>query len=141
MSVQAVLKEMLVPCDPKYLVEVREMVRQVCQASGLEERQGLLFSLAVDEAVTSILTNACDMGHRGELKVVIDVDETRFRALIEDHTNHLLVDMSNEAAYMAHLNRERRHQLAVFLMRKIMDEVNYSYKKGYQNDLQLVKFL
>lgn len=141
MTVQSIQKEMIIPCDPKCLSEVREMVRQLCQARGLEERSGMLLALAVDEAVTSMLTHAQDTNRRGEIKVMIDIDETRFKAVIEDHSNHLSVDTSNEAAYMAHLDRERRHQLAIFLMRKIMDEVNYSFKKGFQNDLHLVKFL
>ncbi len=141
MAVHAIQKEMVIPSESKYLSEVRDMVREMCQTRKLEERTCLLLSLAVDEAVTSMLTHANDTNRRGEIRVVVDLNETRFKATIEDHTNHLNVDPTNEAAYMAHLDRERRHQLAIFLMRKLLDEVNYSYKKGFQNDLHLVKFL
>ena len=39
------------------------------------------------------------------------------------------------------LDTTRKHELGVFLMRKLCDEVNYSFKKGFQNHLELLKFL
>lgn len=141
MAVQAIQKELTIPCHPKHLAEVRDMVRQLCLARGLDEKASLQLSLAVDEAVTSMINHAHETNRSGELRVLVDLDETRFKAVIEDKSSVLLVDSANEALYLAHLDRERRHQLSICLMRKIMDEVTYCYKKGFQNDLHLVKFL
>ena len=31
--------------------------------------------------------------------------------------------------------------MGIFLIRRIMDEISYVYKKCFQNDLELIKFL
>ena len=46
-----------------------------------------------------------------------------------------------ERELRAHLENERKHQMGIFLMREVMDEVNYTYRKGFQNELTLVKFV
>ncbi len=31
--------------------------------------------------------------------------------------------------------------MGIFLLRQIMDEIQYTYRKGFQNDLELVRFI
>lgn len=137
----AVRREIVIPCDPQFLVGLRAELGQILSARGLSRRDEMLLTLAVDEAVTTILQHARETHRRGDIRVTIDIDDCRFHALVEDKTNHLNTDAMNDEEMAAHLTREREHRLGIFVMRAIMDEVTYSYKRGFQNELQLVRFL
>jgi len=39
------------------------------------------------------------------------------------------------------LAREKNYTMGIFLIRQIMDEISYVYRKGFQNELELIKFL
>lgn len=141
MTAKLLQKELMIPSDPKHLRDARGMVREACETAGIKGRDGRLMVLAVDEAVTSIVTHAKDTNRQGDVRVLVDINETRFRAFIEDFTNHTDSSALSEVELVACLDQERKHQLGVFLMREIMDEVTYTYKRGFQNDLELIKFL
>lgn len=134
-------KEMTILCEPKYLHEVRAAVLEACQACDIPDRDARLIVLAVDEAVSSIVWHARDTHRQGDIHITIDINETRFKALIEDFSNGGDLNAMTGEELANYLERERKYQLGIFLIREIMDEVSYNYKKGFQNDLELVKFL
>ena len=134
-------KEMTFACDPRHLAEFRTAVQTMWSDRGLPERDGRLVTLAVDEALASIIDHARGTNRQGDIRLSLDLDETRFRAVIEDFTNHCDSSGMMESELRAHLENERKHQMGIFLMREIMDEVNYTYRKGFQNELTLVKFV
>jgi hypothetical protein len=39
------------------------------------------------------------------------------------------------------LHGDRKYKISFFLICKVMDEVSYTYKRGFENRLELVKFL
>jgi anti-sigma regulatory factor (Ser/Thr protein kinase) len=141
MNAKISTKELTFPADPRHLAEIRSTVLGMWQEHQLPDRDGRLVTLAVDEAVASIIDHARGTNRQGDVRLTVDLDETRFKAVIEDFTNHCDSSGMMEAELRAHLENERKHQLGIFLIREIMDEVNYTYKKGFQNELTLVKFI
>ncbi|MBI3269526.1 MAG: ATP-binding protein [Planctomycetes bacterium] len=137
----AVRREITIPCDSQYLADLRAELMRTLGERGLGARDIRLLTLAVDEAVTSILHHARETHRRGDIRVVVDLDDCRFQALVMDQTNHTSTEHLSEEELDAHLTREREHRLGIFIMRAIMDEVTYSYKRGFQNELLLVRFL
>jgi len=130
----------IIPSETKRLHELRKSVKELCTECGLPDREGNLAVLAVDEAVTSIVSHARGTDRTGEGRVSVDIDETRFKAIIEDTTNHVDHSHLTDAEMRATLDRERHYQLGLFLIREIMDEVTYTFRRGFQNELELVKF-
>ncbi|MCE9581609.1 MAG: ATP-binding protein [Planctomycetes bacterium] len=141
MNAKTHTKELTFACDPKHLVDIRAAVQAMWADKGYSERDGRLVTLAVDEALASIIDHARGTNRQGDIRLSIDLDDTRFKAVIEDFTNHCDSSGMMEAELRAHLENERKHQMGIFLMREVMDEVNYQFRKGYQNDLTLVKFV
>ena len=47
----------------------------------------------------------------------------------------------NDTQMAENLAREKSYTLGIFLIRQIMDEISYVYRKGFQNELELIKFL
>jgi anti-sigma regulatory factor (Ser/Thr protein kinase) len=141
MDAKTSTKELTFAADPRHLQEARAAVTAMWTEHALDARDGYLVTSAVDEALASIIDHARGTNRQGDVRLTLDLDETRFKAVIEDFTNHCDSSGMMDAELKAHLEVERKHQLGIFLMREIMDEVNYTFKKGFQNELTLVKFV
>ncbi|MFA5793521.1 MAG: ATP-binding protein [Candidatus Brocadiia bacterium] len=124
-------------CHPKYLAQVRRLVSKIWKQDRLPEREGRLVALAVDEALSAIVRHAIGTKRPGNIDVVIHIDDVRFKAVITDNTNGNHINYTDPKV----VKNERQYQMGVYLISAIMDEVEYSYRKGFQNELSLIKFI
>ena len=130
------------PCHSKYLAVVRQAILSIWKSQKLPLAQGQLVALAVDEAVSSIIQHALGMKRPdGRITVRLSLDRVCFKAIIEDQTNGFDLNLLSARKQKLILTKEKRYQLGVFLICAIMDEVFYNYKKGFQNEWQLIKFI
>lgn len=144
MTARTAQKNIRISCEPQNLKRVRKDIEDLCRNCGMADRLASLLVLSVDEAVSSILWHASDTNRTGEIRISADVNETRFQAVIEDYSNGFEpreTSKMSEKEVDEFLEREKKHRMGIFVIRRIMDEVTYSYKRGYQNELILVKFL
>ena len=115
-----------------------EMLRDVA----VPKREKDLIILAVDEAVSSIVRYARWKGVESQVTLTVDIDDVRFKAVLIDSAN--VFDLGGgltDAQLAERVAKEKAHTMGVFLMRQILDEITYVYKKGFQNELELIKFL
>jgi anti-sigma regulatory factor (Ser/Thr protein kinase) len=127
--------------NARHLVKAREIIARLWKSEKLDCKEGRLVALAVDEALTSIIRHAQGMKITGDISVKMYMDDVCFKAVIKDNTNAFDFNALSEKEKMATLAKEKQYQLGVFLISTIMDEINYRYLKGFQNELQLTKFL
>ena len=123
------------------LATVREFVRQAVEEAGIRPVEQPRIVLAVDEAVSSIVSEAVETRREGEVQIQLDIDRVRFRASIQDSTTVYEPELPLPLEAPGPTDRARRRELGVFLMRQLCDEIDYSYRRGYQNVLELVRFL
>lgn len=97
--------------------------------------------LAVDEAVTNIITHAYTEGRRDVIEITLLVDPERFQVVIRDSGTNFDPKHISDPDMGAQLRQGRRHGLGIFLMRRVMDEVEYLFKEGVRNELRMVKYL
>lgn len=134
-----VQKTISMPCDSSYLHDVRQLLHETLAETKLSQREKDLVVLAIDEAVSSEVQYARFKGFQNEITLSIDVDDVRFKARIVDSLNVFDPGPGNQIAEK--LAGDRSYTMGFFLMRQIMDEISYVYRKGFQNDLELIKFL
>ena len=134
-------REFSIETRAEQLAALRDFVRTTLGAAGVGAAAARLMALAVDEAATSIVAEAADTGRHGRITVELDIDDVRIKANIADTCREFCLSDTNPAEIQAAVDRSKRHELGIFLMRAICDEISYSYKRGFQNDLELVKFL
>jgi len=140
--IKTVQKTVAVPAHPRHLSEVRRLVEQTLQEAGVPRRTADLLVLAVDEAVSSIVHYARFKKQETEITLSVDVDDVRFKATIVDAMNVFTYEAGpTDTARRAVIEKERAHGLGIFLMRSIMDEILYTYRKGFENELVLIRFL
>jgi serine/threonine-protein kinase RsbW len=136
-------RELVVPNDTKYLASVRDEVTKVVGGSVFGERDRKLIILAVDEAVTNIMEHAYDNDLEGELDIelIVEYDGTRFEVVIRDSGKEFDPRTLQVPDVCEHVKKGSKHGLGIFLIRQIMDEVNYNYVHGERNELQMIKYV
>ncbi|HTF56235.1 MAG TPA: ATP-binding protein [Planctomycetota bacterium] len=140
--IKTVQKTVGMPAHPRHLNEVRHLIEETLREAGVPKRTADLLVLAVDEAMSSIVHYAKFKGQETEITLSVDVDDVRFKARIVDATNVFDLDRAiADAVRPEAIERERAYGLGVFLMRQIFDEILYTYRKGFENELVLIRFL
>ncbi|HTO94993.1 MAG TPA: ATP-binding protein [Bacteroidota bacterium] len=123
------------------LIEVRDFVSERARAFGFGDEDISKIALAVDEACTNVIKHAyrfdptkiirvsCS-GRNGEFAIIIKDDGVRF-----DPTHVQPPDMKE---YLSHY---RRGGLGMYLMKSLMDRVEYTIAEGKANEVRLIKNL
>jgi len=131
----------MVPNRTASLDKVRSFVINSLEKTPLDERGKHLLVLAIDEAVTSNILFSVDTSREGFTRVSMEISDVCVRILIEDTGKDLDASQAPESVINDVFNKARKHEMGIFLIRQIVDEISYAFKKGYQNQLILTKFL
>lgn len=134
-------KHILFPAEAKHLVEVRQVIQELWRKQDLPQKESQLVTLAVDEALSAIIRHAQGMKRAGNINVELHINDVCFKAIIQDNTNAFDFNQLSERDKKITLVKERQYKLGVFLISTIMDEIIYHYHKGFQNELQLTRFI
>lgn len=140
-------RELTVPCDTSHLSKLRVEVLGVLRACAFSPVKANLIALAVDEAVANIIEHSYgdELNSNSRppdvIEVVLDVNPQRFEVLIRDHGRAFDPRDIPNVDIRRHAQVGRKGGLGIFLMRRIMDEINYSYKQGVHNELQMIKYV
>ena len=115
----------------------REFVQQTVSQAHLSDALTRHVVLACDEAVTSIIRHASANHRVGSIELDIDVRPQLVSIEIVDSATNF----EEPSDTLELLEHARSLELGVFLIRQIMDQVDYVYRKGKQNRLTMVKYL
>jgi anti-sigma regulatory factor (Ser/Thr protein kinase) len=140
-TISCVRRSLAVDTRTASLARVREFVRETVIEAGVQPAEQARIVLAVDEAVSSIIIEAAGARGEGRIQVHLDIDQVRFRASIQDSTTVYEPELPLPDLACGPAAGEHGRELGVFLMRQLCDEIDYSYRRGYQNVLELVRFL
>ena len=123
------------------MAPLREFVRDALSGSGLGTQTSRAMVIAIDEACSSIILNAKANAASGNLHLSIDIDRTRVKVHVADTGNDYdMGDLSREEL-LREFTRSKKNELGTFLIRRVMDEFTYSFKKGFQSEIVMIKFL
>ncbi len=138
----AFARELSIRNDLAYLAVVRDAVGAAVIASGFPITTINRLQIAVDEAVTNIIEH----GYRGRpsgsasIKLRLEVGPERFLIEIADEGAVFDPRGSADVDIAAHAATGNSGGLGVFLMRRIMDVVDYHAEAGRKNCLVLIKY-
>ena len=128
-------KEIVVLNSTEHLVEARQAVSAALEASPFNPSERRLVAVAVDEALSNLVRNAKQEGREGhtEIRLSIDLNPVRLSILVTDDRNDFYREAVDETL-------ARDQKLGLVLIRQIMDEIQYVYRRGIENTQQMVKF-
>ena len=136
------------PGHGSYLAYIRAIVGDLARKVGFDESEAAKVEMAVDEACSNVVRHAyspdkewCWQQRDPEIRLDIRVEGSRLIIEINDHGQHFdfasysLTDVENR------LKEMQPGGYGIFIMRKLMDEVQYSSSDQTGNTLRLVKYL
>ena len=117
--------------------ELAEVVRadawlvKVCQAVGVPRDALEDLELALDEAVSNIIRHGYGVGAPGEIEIAVEIAADRVRIEVRDRARPFnpLVD-APEPDLARNIDERSKGGLGVYLLRQVMDRVDYSCEKG-----------
>ncbi len=119
----------------------RDFVRDTMAIAQIDETLRPRIVLAVDEAITSIIRHANAHKRVGQIELLIALSSQTIEVSITDSGCSFESDNLDTSDLSELIKHSRAIEMGDFLIRHIMDEINYLYRKGQENRLRMVKFL
>jgi serine/threonine-protein kinase RsbW len=123
------------------LIIVREFVSDAAREFGFGEDDVSKISLAVDEACTNVIKHAYGFDSSKSLTVTVVPGKDFLEFLIRDNGKGFDPSKVSTPDMKEYLSHFRKGGLGVYLMKKLMDVVEYQLLPGQKNEVRLVKYL
>ena len=134
-------REINIKSTTENLSIIREFIKKEALNSGLTQEAIGNMVLAVDEACTNVIKHAYKYSPDGEIAVKVKVKKSKFTIEITDKGAHFNPSAIPEPDLAEYHKQKKIGGLGMFLMRKLMDEVEYTSISGNRNQVTLVKYL
>jgi serine/threonine-protein kinase RsbW len=129
------------PSQTDNLELIRNFVSAVARKVGFKDDDVSKIELSVDEACTNVIEHAHHRDARQDLDVAIKIDIEKFMIVVTDRGKGFRfkdVKAPDMNTYLAEL---RVGGLGIYLMKTLMDEVEYHSSPGRKNEVRMVKYL
>ena len=134
-------KSMRIKSRTERLIDVRKFVSEAAKKFGFDEEQVSKIALAVDEACTNVIKHAYAFDPNGTLTVKVHPQNREFEVVITDHGTSFNPNSIKLPDMQEYLSHYEHGGLGVYLMKSLMDEVEYDIEPGKKNRVRLVKYL
>ena len=128
---------MTFPADEGQLEDIRRSIRNVLNESDLSVKDVNGVLLAIEEACTNVIRHAYLYGP-GNIRIKITLQPGRVKFSIFDKGRAFDYDHSDTPDLDRYIKTGRKGGLGLYLIRKMMDSVNY-YSRDGENELRLEK--
>lgn len=134
------IKTLSVEASTEHLAEVRDFVAAHAENIGLTQKDISEIRLAVDEAYTNIIKHAYKNTPKEKVNIEIGSDSDHLWITLMDKGKSFDPSSYSEPDLMKRIKEKKRGGMGVYLIRKLMDQVQYN-RKGHTNVIRMVKNL
>jgi serine/threonine-protein kinase RsbW len=122
------------------LDEIRDFVGGIAEKGGFSEKEVYNIKLASDEAASNIIEHAYEGISNGVIEISCGLQKNSITIILVDHGESFDPSEVPMPNLKADLSERQVGGLGIFLMRKLMDEVQYQADpKSNRNTLTLIK--
>ncbi len=122
------------------LSDVRDFVNERAVGFGFGEKEVSEITLAVDEACTNVIKHAYKGDPEAKFEVRIVAGGTEFEIVVRDWGAGFNPEEVPVPNIRERVKKHRAGGLGIFLMRKLMDSVEY-HEENSVNEVRLVRYL
>lgn len=122
------------------LIEVREFISTAAREFGFTDEETSKIALAIDEACTNVIKHAYNFDPAKEITIAVNRGNGRFEVEISDNGKQFDPGGISSPDMKEYLSHFRRGGLGVYLMKSLMDKVEYNITPD-RNQVRLIKFL
>ena len=133
--------ELKIPSQTDNLELIRDFVSKVSAKVGFHEDDVDKIQIAVDEACTNVIKHAYEEEGEDHIGIIIKIDYQKLAIIVTDRGKGFdpkSLELPRLEAYLAEL---RVGGLGIYLMKTLMDEVDYDIQPGIRNEVRMVKYL
>jgi anti-sigma regulatory factor (Ser/Thr protein kinase) len=127
------------PARFEFLDEIRDLVAQVAREGGFSEKLIYSLQLAADEAASNIIEHAYEGISDASIDLTCDMRGESIVITMRDHGKPFDPSVVKEPDLKADLSERQIGGLGIYLMRKLMDSVEYETNPRSGNLLTLIK--
>ena len=123
------------------LIAVREFVSEAARRFGFTDEDVSKIALAVDEACTNVIKHAYRFDPDRDIAITVRDGDGAFEVTIRDSGTGFdpaRVQAPDMQDYFSHY---RKGGLGVYLMKRLMDKVEYDIDPGKRTEVRLTKYL
>ena len=128
------------PARYDHLRAISTFVMDAIKDSPFDEQQRYAIDLAVDEACANVIDHAYGGEDRGEIRILLDLNERGLKITIQDDGEPFDPACVAEPDLTSPLETRCERGLGLFLIREMMDEAVYDFSCPGVNQLTLVKY-
>lgn len=136
-----ILFEKQVKSTTENLSLIRDFIRNCASAKKVRKAIIDKIILAVDEACTNIIKHAYHSNPNGEIRVVLEFTTDKCRIILIDFGDSFNPDLIPEPDMPTYLKERKVGGLGLYLIRSLMDEVEYHSGKDGYNQLTITKYI
>ena len=133
--------QLRIPSETDNLELIREFVTKVAEKVGFPLDEVGKIELACDEACTNVIKHAYASNNgKQSLDILIKIDFDKFTLVVTDRGkgfNPKQIKMPDMDEYLAEL---KVGGLGIYLMKTLMDKVDYDMQPGKKNQVTMVKY-
>jgi len=122
------------------LSDVREFVDERAVSFGFSDKEVSEITLAVDEACTNVIKHAYKGNPDTEFEVKIIASGSEFQIVVRDWGDSFKPEQVPIPDIRTKTKRHKAGGLGIFLMKKLMDTVEYQGKEA-SNEVRLIRYL
>ena len=127
------------PSQKDNLELIRNFVAGVAKKVGFDAEDVNKVELAIDEACTNVIEHAYENDDSQDIDIAIQINYDKFSIVVTDKGRSFSpkdISMPGMGRYLAEL---RVGGLGIYLMKTLMDEVEYHSEPGVGNEVRMVK--
>ena len=142
LSLHAMMKQTLkIDSKTDQLVAVREFISQAAYASGFNDEDVSKIALAVDEACTNVIKHAYHYDAKKKITISVQSTNGEFEIAIVDTGKQFDPSKLRTPDMKEYLSKYKRGGLGVYLMKSLVDKVEYDIEPGKRNQVRLIKHI
>lgn len=133
--------ELRIPTRTEYLELIRDFVSKVAGKAGMGRELADELELAVDEACANVMLHAHHLDSSKQIRVLVGLQGTKLMVRVTDEGERFDPTRVPQPDLEQHLSEHRVGGLGIYLIRRLMDEVQYALDAEGRNELCMVKYL
>lgn len=134
------LVSLSLPASTWYIRRTRLFISGIAQDAGFSENTASQVELAMDEALTNVIRHAyAEQSEHGTVVVLLEKDADQLTIRLRDWGNTFSPDWKTDLDVDQMAKDKKRGGLGLFIIQRVMDEVDYRRCPQGYNELTMVK--
>lgn len=134
------MNELIVASRLENLAKIADFVTTATHQAGLSDRAAYGVQMAVDEACTNVIEHAYGNQNNGDIRITYQLEATCLRLIITDKGTPFDPSIVAKPDPNAPLEARSSRGMGMFLMRNLVDEIEYQFQTPQGNQLIMVKY-